>query len=917
MRRKSIIVIALILIMITVSMPVTSFAASATAPASVTVDDARTRLTTLVSALKDNYFTTTGSTCHTPAESSHPQNNHSACNLGSVVKASWLKNKIDLLPNMDVISITHYGPGGASLKNGWSCAAFADFASWYVYAKKSTDKVTFKNIYEGKDTKAAMAKARPGDIIRTSSGHSMVFIQNLSNGTQYQVIDCNYTSVGSSEGNCKIKVHARSYDGYTIVLNRANNLKDEFKLITNLNYSGKNYVLDSDFQTLNTTYWKSNDTSVSTISIDTSNKHNGYNSLKIANSAAGASGKDIVIKTLTNGRILKNYLGDNKEMILSFWARSSKSGTKMYFRWGLESTSNYRNISLTTEWKKYTVRMDKTPEFTDSMQPYINQAGTVWIAEVQLEDGTTATDFVPETEGIYQTVTSKYGNTYTYPAEPVRSGYTFLGWYTAATGGKKFTSTTAVKNGHINAYAHWNEVPEPEAAIISHPQSVTVNEGETATFSVTTSGDISSYQWQYRTGSSGSWYNISGTAAMQATYSFTAEATQNGYQYRCVVTAANGNTLNSSEATLTVIASSEPVAAIISQPMSVTVNEGDTATFSVTTSGDVNGYQWQYRKNSNYIWNNINESAAKQATYSFTAGSTQNNYQFRCIVTDANGIRLYSAVAILTVIQASGTIDISDAMISFRGLDQTEYGEYWLTYDGTPKTPEVIVTLDGQVLSSNSYSVTYASNINMGYAYVTVSGYGNYTGVVGSSFIICYKDVPGTHNFHPGVYWATDMGIAAGYSGANYGTFGVSDAITRGQVVMFLWRAAGYPEPARHTQTFSDVPTSHNFYKAIQWAVEQGITGGYTGARAGQFGPSDNCTRGQIVTFLWRYAGWPEPSSHAQTFSDVPTTSNFYTSIQWASEQGITAGYSDGTFGINKTCTRGHCVTFLYRLLAE
>ena len=178
-----------------------------------------------------------------------------------------------------------------------------------------------------------------------------------------------------------------------------------------------------------------------------------------------------------------------------------------------------------------------------------------------------------------------------------------------------------------------------------------------------------------------------------------------------------------------------------------------------------------------------------------------------------------------------------------------------------------------------------------------------------------FDDVPATHSYQKHVYWAVDRGYAAGYTGKKLGLFGVNDNITRGQVMMMLWRAAGKPEPKSSKQTFKDVPTSNNFYKAIQWGVEEGITGGYSGDRAGYFGVNDSCTRGQIATFLWRFAGKPAPEKNKQTFKDVPTSHNFYKAIQWASEQGITAGYSDGTFGINKTCTRGHCVTFLHRQL--
>jgi len=244
------------------------------------------------------------------------------------------------------------------------------------------------------------------------------------------------------------------------------------------------------------------------------------------------------------------------------------------------------------------------------------------------------------------------------------------------------------------------------------------------------------------------------------------------------------------------------------------------------------------------------------------------------------------------------------------------------TYNGYEQEPFPDVKLNGETLViGTDYYVDFANNVNPGTAFVLVRGTGAYSGTAGKRFTVYYRDVPGTHKFKNAVYWATEQRIAAGYTGSRMGYFGVSDNITRGQVVTFLWRAAGRPEPANTTtQTFSDVPVSHNFFKAIQWASEQGITGGYTGDRAGQFGPSDSCTRGQIATFLWRFAGQPVPeNTTTQTFTDVPVKHKFFKAIQWAYENEITGGYTGdkaGQFGPSDSCTRGQCVTFLYRLLA-
>ncbi len=234
-------------------------------------------------------------------------------------------------------------------------------------------------------------------------------------------------------------------------------------------------------------------------------------------------------------------------------------------------------------------------------------------------------------------------------------------------------------------------------------------------------------------------------------------------------------------------------------------------------------------------------------------------------------------------------------------------------YTGSAVTQTPVVKLGTVTLEEGTdYTVTYKNNKNVGLASVTITGTGNYTGSRTAEFRICFRDVPMTHSFHKAVYWAADEKITTGYSGARAGLFGVNDDITRGQVVTSLWKIAGNPAPAKNTQTFKDVPTTHSFYKAIQWAVEQGITSGYSN---GKFGPNDNCTRGQIATFLWKYAGKKAPAKNTQTFSDVPTTHSFYKAVQWAVEQGITSGFADGSFGVTRTCTRGQCVTFLYKML--
>ncbi len=227
------------------------------------------------------------------------------------------------------------------------------------------------------------------------------------------------------------------------------------------NYSGVNYLLNSDFAgSLDSGYWSSRDTSVATLSIDTANKHNGYNSLRIDNRSAGSNGKDLRIQTLTQASgNYDNFVGDSKSMTLSFWAKSSTPGASMYFRWGY--SSNFQSVTLSTSWQKYTLRMDKNGDANHCMHPYVDTTGTVWIAEMQLEDGTSASEFVPESGGLYQKAAQKTSGSYALPEDPVRDGYLFDGWYTAADGGSRITASTPVKSGNFCVYAHWT-LEEPE-----------------------------------------------------------------------------------------------------------------------------------------------------------------------------------------------------------------------------------------------------------------------------------------------------------------------------------------------------------------------------------------------------------------------------------------------------------------------
>ena len=169
-----------------------------------------------------------------------------------------------------------------------------------------------------------------------------------------------------------------------------------------------------------------------------------------------------------------------------------------------------------------------------------------------------------------------------------------------------------------------------------------------------------------------------------------------------------------------------------------------------------------------------------------------------------------------------------------------------------------------------------------------------------------FKDVPANAYYYEAVKWAQEKGITGGIGN---GLFGPNDPCTRAQIVTFLWRAAGSPEPETRAMPFTDIPVGSYYYDAVLWAVENGITGG-TGD--GKFSPDATCTRAQSVTFLYRASGSPAVSDKAE-FSDVSTTAFYADAVAWAAKKGITTGIGGGLFGSGNDCTRGQIVTFLWR----
>ena len=167
---------------------------------------------------------------------------------------------------------------------------------------------------------------------------------------------------------------------------------------------------------------------------------------------------------------------------------------------------------------------------------------------------------------------------------------------------------------------------------------------------------------------------------------------------------------------------------------------------------------------------------------------------------------------------------------------------------------------------------------------------------------------PAKFYFEP-VYWAyyAEPQITNGTDDTH---FGPDNPCTRGHVVTFLWRAAGCPVPESTTTPFTDLKPDAFYEKAVAWAVKEGITKGTSDTT---FAPDATCTRAQIVTFLWRFRGEPVPKSTETPFKDLKKDAFYLNAVAWAVENEVTNGLSADRFGPDATCTRGQVVTFLYR----
>ena len=290
------------------------------------------------------------------------------------------------------------------------------------------------------------------------------------------------------------------------------------------------------------------------------------------------------------------------------------------------------------------------------------------------------------------------------------------------------------------------------------------------------------------------------------------------------------------------------------------------------------------------------------------SGALASNYY---VSSTANGVWTVSYSA-----PYSGGSSSYDPTYSVSTPSKTEHGTVTVSPKSASKGDTVTVTVkpdSGYVLETltvtdkNGNELTLKDKGNGKYTFTMPAGKVEVkaTFMEDNSMLNFFYDVPNNAYFYEAVKWAVENGIT---TGVGNDLFAPEQPCTRAQIVTFLWRAAGSPEPKGAASGMTDVVSGSYYEKAVAWAIENGIT---TGTTTSTFSPDATCTRAQAVTFLARALN--AKAASAAEFSDVPTGSYFADAVAWAAANGVTEGIGGGLFGSDNDCTRGQIVTFLYR----
>ena len=592
--------------------------------------------------------------------------------------------------------------------------------------------------------------------------------------------------------------------------------------------------------------------------------------------------------------------------VLSNFATSYVSGTAIVFRWNSVPKATHYNLYIDKQnsdgswqvdfkyWHYATSGLSTTLDtgtYRVLLQAYNRnfpgEDGTGWAytngdyISFVVTPATVTVTFDPNGGSVTPTTkTVTIGSNYGTLPTPTRTYYNFDGWYTAASGGSNVTaSTTVTATSNHSLYAHWTHV-----CANGHNYSYAVSTPPTTTASGTLTGTCSRCAVTTT-------ITLPKLTTTDYNYSIIQEATctTNGTG-RYTWKTTNYGTFSFDVA---IPKSGHSYSDTVTPP---TCTEQGYTTYTCSRCGD--SYQDSYVDALGHNFGSWTQSKAPTCTEKGEEKRTCS----RCNFTESREIvaighnwnnPVYAWAKDNSTVTASRTCKTDFSHIEVETVNTTWKVTKEATYDE-----------EGEITYTAVFQKTaFATQTKV----VKTPKLEKPDNPRPNPFV----DVEEGQYYYTPVLWAYyhDPQVTAGTSKTK---FSPAKTCTREQVVTFLWRAKGCEEPTSTENPFKDVPADAYYTKAVLWAVEKGVTNGKSKTK---FGVGDPCTREQVVTFLWRAEGMPEHETVENPFTDVSETAYSYHAILWAVEKGITNGTSKTKFSPAKTCTRGQIVTFLYRCM--
>ena len=527
-----------------------------------------------------------------------------------------------------------------------------------------------------------------------------------------------------------------------------------------------------------------------------------------------------------------------------------------------------------------------------------SETGTVYYAKWNLASNFVEITYNSNMDGESSKViaTAKNGTAYASANLFTRVGYSFKGWNTEASGnGTAYSVGAALStSGNLTLYAQWT-LAKPTIS-----GTTTAVYGGKVTLAANTAASVASYQW-YKDGA-----KIDG--ATNNSLTLTNVADSGAYTVKITVGTVGNDTATSEPTTVTITKATPDIKISADQTsltgsgtVKLTVTGAPTTEGSVTVTCD---NDIAVTKNEDDTYSAVLPNATK--TYTFTAsytGAENGNYSDKdaqCTVTvtrrSSGGSSSDPTYSVTTPSASNGSVTVSPKNASKGDT---------VTVTVKPESGYTLETLT--VIDSKGKEIQLTDKGEGKYTFTMPAGKVEVkaTFMDDNTMLNFFVDVKSGDYYYDAVLWAAKNGITSGTDAVH---FSPEQPCTRAQIVTFLWRAAGSPEPKGTAAGMTDVVSGSYYEKAAAWAIENGVT---TGTTATTFSPDATCTRAQAVTFLARALN--AKASGKAEFSDVPTDSYFAEAVAWAAANGVTEGVGGGKFAPDNDCTRGQIVTFLFR----